>query len=562
MTTVAIYTRLSSDRTGQQTATARQEEACRKFADLKDWAVGEVFEDVDVSAYQKGVVRPGYDALLRALADGRCDGVVVWKLDRLVRRPVEFERFWDVCESRGGFLASAMEPIDSSTDLGLALVRILVAFASLESATSSARIRAKSRELAEAGRPWGARGYGHTEDRQGVIAHEAKAIRFMAREIARGIPASAVTAELQRRSWRSPKGRNWAPGSVARLLRQPRLVGDRSHHGQVVVKGCFAPILDRTTWAKVQLRLESRPGRSQRNRPELLVGLLWCGRCGGRLRPSSSAPDGHLGGFACYANPSGCGKVRIAAEPLEAWIRDAVLWRIARRNLTGGRPRKWTEADKAAVGDELTAHAAALQRLNHDHYVERTLGRAEFLQARRELLNAAEAAERASRPTTPQPRGNLEQLRQRWEGLGLRDRRMWIDLELQGAAVGPSSASGRFDPHRIKPQWWDPFSDLEDVPSQLIPPVQPSRRQVQAIRAVNPPPPRQRRSASRPRFGELSVSEAAVILGLRVKVVRALIRSGQLKGHLIEGWYWMSRRDVDRFIASTRVAPARPASNS
>jgi hypothetical protein len=48
---VAIYTRLSSDPTGQQTATERQARACEQFAAARDWDVVRVIEDVDVSAY-------------------------------------------------------------------------------------------------------------------------------------------------------------------------------------------------------------------------------------------------------------------------------------------------------------------------------------------------------------------------------------------------------------------------------------------------------------------------------------------------------------------------------
>jgi DNA invertase Pin-like site-specific DNA recombinase len=131
-TSVAIYTRLSSDTPGrQQTATKRQEQACRAFASLREWDVAQVYEDVDLSAYKKGVKRPAYESLLKAIEAHRVSGVVVWKLDRLVRRPAEFERFWASCEEVGAILVSATEPIDTSTDLGVALVRILVSFAGL-----------------------------------------------------------------------------------------------------------------------------------------------------------------------------------------------------------------------------------------------------------------------------------------------------------------------------------------------------------------------------------------------------------------------------------------------
>jgi hypothetical protein len=106
MTAVAIYTRLSHDRTGQQTATHRQQASCQAFAELRGWRVARVFEDVDLSAYRRGVVRPAYEEMLLAIQSKRIDGVVAWKLDRLLRRSAEFERLWETCEKNGVFLAS------------------------------------------------------------------------------------------------------------------------------------------------------------------------------------------------------------------------------------------------------------------------------------------------------------------------------------------------------------------------------------------------------------------------------------------------------------------------
>src|SRR4051812_36982565 len=105
MVDVALYTRLSKDDTGLQTATGRQEKACRLYAELRDWNVVEVFEDVDLSAYKPSVVRPAFEQLQRTVAAGTVAGVLVWKLDRLVRRPSDFERFWQRCEHSGAFLA-------------------------------------------------------------------------------------------------------------------------------------------------------------------------------------------------------------------------------------------------------------------------------------------------------------------------------------------------------------------------------------------------------------------------------------------------------------------------
>src|SRR4051794_5572244 len=89
---VAIYTRISRDPTGEQTATTRQERACRQYAQAQGWPVAGVWEEVEVSAYQPRTQRTAYEDLLVAVRAGHIDGVLVWKLDRLARRSGEFER--------------------------------------------------------------------------------------------------------------------------------------------------------------------------------------------------------------------------------------------------------------------------------------------------------------------------------------------------------------------------------------------------------------------------------------------------------------------------------------
>src|SRR3954469_18953499 len=118
MIRVGVYKRLSEDKTGIQTATRRQQAACEAFAQLREWEVVRVYEDVDLSAFKPGVVRPAFERMIADIKAKRLDGVIAWKLDRFVRRSAEFERLWTMCDTGGVFLASAMEPIDTSTELG------------------------------------------------------------------------------------------------------------------------------------------------------------------------------------------------------------------------------------------------------------------------------------------------------------------------------------------------------------------------------------------------------------------------------------------------------------
>jgi predicted site-specific integrase-resolvase len=133
---VAIYTRVSHEDAEQPSSTRRQELACREYAQARGWDIVDVYEDIDLSAYDRRVRRPAFDRLMRTVAGGQVNGVLVWKLDRLVRRSVDFERFWERCERAGIFLTSVTERLDSTNEIGLAVVRMLVNFAKLERARS------------------------------------------------------------------------------------------------------------------------------------------------------------------------------------------------------------------------------------------------------------------------------------------------------------------------------------------------------------------------------------------------------------------------------------------
>src|SRR5436190_707503 len=242
---MAIYTRLSHDPTGLQTATARQERACRQFAELRGWDVVDVYEDVDLSAFQRGVVRPSYERMLEAIKRGELDGALVWKLDRLVRRPSEFERFWLLCEQSGAIVASATEPIDASTDLGLALVRILVTFAQLECATMSVRMKAKHREMAESGRSNGPAPFGWRPGLQELEPTEAALLREALERATNGEPIRSIASDWYDRGIRTRRAKVWWPIRIKEILTSEYAVGDRVYHGEVVARDCFVPLMTR-----------------------------------------------------------------------------------------------------------------------------------------------------------------------------------------------------------------------------------------------------------------------------------------------------------------------------
>lgn len=308
MTTVAIYTRLSdTDTPAEQTATHRQQTACESFAGLRGWEVVRVFEDVDFSAYTRNLRRPAYEEMLDAVRAKRFDGIIGWKLDRFVRRSAEFERLWDACDRSGVFLTSVTEPIDTSTDLGLAMVRVLVAFASLESANMGVRLTAKMRERAEAGLPHtGQAAYGHKKGWHEVEPEQADRIREAARRFLDGESVRSIVMDWNERGVATMTGAKWSVTALREVLMSPRLAGLRRYRGEVIGRGDWPAILDEATWREICEVYEARRrGKvDPRTRSTCSSGCCGaacadstctCSRRKGRRRSGSTAPSHQQG---------------------------------------------------------------------------------------------------------------------------------------------------------------------------------------------------------------------------------------------------------------------------
>jgi DNA invertase Pin-like site-specific DNA recombinase len=73
----AVYTRISQDATGQRAGVTRQLEDCEALADRFGWEVTHRYDDNDLSAYSDGT-RPGFEAMLKAMADSEFGAVICW----------------------------------------------------------------------------------------------------------------------------------------------------------------------------------------------------------------------------------------------------------------------------------------------------------------------------------------------------------------------------------------------------------------------------------------------------------------------------------------------------
>ena len=86
-----MYTRISDDHTGQRLGVQRQLDDCLALAEQLGWEVVTRYDDNDISAFN-GKTRPGFEAMLTAMAKGEFGALICWHPDRLYRSMRDLER--------------------------------------------------------------------------------------------------------------------------------------------------------------------------------------------------------------------------------------------------------------------------------------------------------------------------------------------------------------------------------------------------------------------------------------------------------------------------------------
>lgn len=458
----AIYARISSDPTGARLGVDRQIADCEALAARLGWPVAEVYEDNDLSAWA-GKDRPDYRRMLEDLKHGTRDGVLVWQLDRLHRHPRELEEFFDLVAAAGisENLATVTGEHDLSTPEGRLMARIVGAVARKESDDKSLRLRRKHADKAARGEVSGGgpRPFGYDKDRVTVVASEAAVIREMATRVLAGDSMRSVAVDLNARGIWTSMGNEWIGQGVKRVLTSARISGRREHAGEFF-DAEWDPIITPEQSDRLRRLLGSRTQASQRTSRRYLLtgGLLRCGRCEAPMvaRPNAKGTRRYV----CAKGPGqgGCGRMSAIAEPLEAFIVEAVLYRLDTPELGAALVDTRRERRETAdLEDQVAADQAMLDELAAD-YANRVIGRSEWLAAHDPIQTRIDQARRRlSRlsPTTAidQYAGNADLLRSAWADLPLSRQQAIVRVVVDHVVAHPAKPGRGFDPERFGPTW-------------------------------------------------------------------------------------------------------------
>ncbi|MDX3617569.1 recombinase family protein [Streptomyces europaeiscabiei] len=407
-----LAARISID-TDESTSITRQLEKLHTWAEGLGRAVAGVVEDRSVSGAVDLPERPSMGPWLTEEGREKWDVLAVATQDRLSRDDLHFMAFVKNVLDWGKTLVVLDDPsFDISTETGR-----LIAYAKATQAAGELR---KIRQRVADARDYLRRNglfaggltpfgyvYGDSEDGKHYVlvpeAEYAKLLQEISERVRSGVSTNQIARELNAKgvlTWRDylrelrgkdprrrngkaltePKGTNWSPQVVQRILKHPACAGFLAYKGEPyeddqgnLVMATEYPILTNSEWQATVTAIKSRGVSDIRrtNQASLLTGVARCGTCGARMfchRLKKTLATGEVKvyrHYSCAARSKGmpcANSARIPEDLLNEVFEEALLSRL------GELPEvvKMTEPGEDHTA-ELEQVRARLLRLEKDY---------------------------------------------------------------------------------------------------------------------------------------------------------------------------------------------------
>jgi site-specific DNA recombinase len=418
----AIYSRVSSVIQEGGASLTTQKADCTRYAEANGLIVTHEYLDI-----QSGLEsdRAQYQAMLRTAQAGEFDRIIVWKMDRFGRDRIESGFQLRALQQVGVKVDSATEPNDSPL-----LRNILMDFAEEESRRISLRVSANQRTRAQGGKrtskaPFG---YSNVAHPDGGVALEPNEDAPVVTEAFQMYASGRYTLSDLRdyiSKATNTTNRPQTRAGIHNLLKNPTYAGINRHGfyarskiqvksqeeklaDVVEVEDCHAALIDKTTFQKVQERLESnRPNKSGRAHPAFLfTGLLWCG-CGARYSAYRHSGGGKAVYYCVRKNNAGTCDSRSVSETR---LREAVLTpikelmeRLSQEDMRKAVREELTRQQAAAsnaIGSQVSQREKLEARLSklEDSYLDGDIARDRYLIKRNEILAQLADLKEAAHP--------------------------------------------------------------------------------------------------------------------------------------------------------------------
>lgn len=455
--------------TDATTSPERQREACLELCKQRGYEVVGTAEDLDVSA---GKTTPFTRPQLGDWLTNRhneFDVIVVFRMDRIVRRLLDLADLIRWCQEYSVALVSATEAfLDLTAPFGDVVALLVAKVAEMELTAISDRNRSAAQHNMREGKyrggppPWGYMTEKIDGDWRFVRDDEqVKVINEVVRRVLEGEPLRPIAADLTSRAVLTPRDRvnqlkgrgiqgySWNSAKLREMLASKSLLGHavtangsiRGDDGSPMIRA--TPILERDVFEQVQVELAGRENRKEptKRSSSLLLRVIFCGVCGKpayKLKGGKGRQDRYRCASAQYKATCGNGTVVIADA--DEILTDAVMFELGDKFR---RDRVWD------AGSDHSAELAELEDTLND--LTDQLGNGAFRKGtpQRDRLDTriadlaerqAELAARATRPAGWTWVATEELFRDWWESQAVEQRNVWLrqmEVRMTWDQVGP-----------------------------------------------------------------------------------------------------------------------------
>src|SRR5271166_5206339 len=388
----AVYLRQSQDRTGEALGVDRQREDVHKLVEARGWTIAAEFVDNDVSALSRRP-RTQFVEMMAGVDAGEYDVIVARHMDRLLRRIAELENVLERCKKTGTAIVTSSDGVDTSSDGGKLVARILSSVAQGEVERKSARQRSAAKQAAERGR-WrgGRRAFGYESDGVTVREDEAAVIKQGYADLFAGESLAEIARRWNAAGVCTGQGSEWVHTTVKDVLINPRYAALRRYlsvedrrdirrrpDAGITGEARWPAIVDEPTWrAAVGILCDPSRRSAPKSGKGLLTGVAVCGVCGMTVHRGGGTHPG-LPSYRCSSGKH----VKRKAEPVDEYVTEVTLGLLTRPDAA----ELWTA--ELPDASELMAEADLLRRRREDlalDYADGAMTREQFRTANARVL--------------------------------------------------------------------------------------------------------------------------------------------------------------------------------
>lgn len=306
----ALYIRVSSEAQAEKGYSIEDQlDKLKGYCKIND--IYEYNEYIDAGYTGSNLDRPDLQRLIRDIENKAVNSVIVCKLDRLSRRTKDtLYLVENIFNKYSVKFVSLAESIDTASPSGYFFLSILSSVAQLERDTIKERTIAGRRKKAESGMKSKSanilRGYDFNDSTQQFTINETEAaqVRLIFQMFLDGESITAIARYMlnhfpSRHIIKNDVGGNLK--QVWRILENETYTGKLYFDGKAIPAKNIPAIINEDTFRKAQELIKTRKKkRTRTNSKHLLSGLLFCGKCGARLRTYFTHQNKH-NYYICYS---------------------------------------------------------------------------------------------------------------------------------------------------------------------------------------------------------------------------------------------------------------------